>query len=215
MNRQDIVDAYAAYAMIHPTGPIAVERISGKPELRDLCMVSLWGHRSTYDTLRSLEDSALQAYFGLVDKLQGREKANAALLLYARVGWPDGLTVYVTNSDDDPFRVNFHAQEDFADDWADAQGALDGGTWESADGDGFIYDSGQWEPKLFERLKAEGYDLDFSEWSDPEPEDHETAAHIHECQACQDHWDFNKARECMVEPLVSTSKEALKQRGIA
>jgi hypothetical protein len=209
MNRQDIVDAYAAYAMIHRDGPIAVERISGKPELRDLCMVSLWGHRSPHEYLRSLEDSALQAYFGLVDKLQGREAANAALLLYARVGWPDGLTVHVTNSDDDPFRVNFHAYSEIASDWADAQGALDGGTWEGEDE--FIHDSGMWDSKLFDRLRAEGYRLDLSEWSDPEPEDHETAKHISECYACQDHWDFSKAREHMQDVLVATAELKLQE----
>lgn len=60
--------------------------------------------------------------------------------------------------------VSFTVQGPFADIWCDAQGALDGGTWESAGVRDFMYDTGMDRPTLVEELQAAGYDLDLSEY---------------------------------------------------
>ena len=127
----------------------------------------------------------MQAYFGLVDKRLGRAFANSALEDFAKVGWPWGVTVYVQGSDDDPFRVNFHVSDPIASDWADANGSLDGGTWETVDGPDFVYDTGQWSPDLWDRLRKEGFDLDFSEWSDPDEDDLAAARHARNCETAK------------------------------
>jgi len=206
-SRQDIVDAYAAYYEIH-TDPYH-DRVRNNPRLRDLCSVTPYSRDETsYETLSRLEPSALQAYFGLVDKLRGRDAANEALNEYARVGWNDGVTVYVTNGDSDPFEVRFHVQDSIANDWADAHRSLDGGTWERADSD-FVYDTGQWHSTLFADLQKEGYDLDLSSWSDPDEDDHAAARHASNCSECQDHWDWDRVREHMKEPLVEVAREII------
>lgn len=78
----------------------------------------------------------------------------------------DRLTVKVEDQDDDPFTVMFTVQGGNADHWADANGAIAGGTWETADGRDFVYDSGGLYPGCFEEWQADGWDLDLSEASE-------------------------------------------------
>jgi len=210
MDRSDIVNAFAAYAMIHDDETM-LYRTGRSQDLRRLRDVSTVKDQRPYEILSCLEPGALMGYFGLVDKFKGREAANEAFWEYARVGWPWGVTVQVLNRDDNPFDVEFIVSDPIAEDWADAHGSLDGGTWEGTGDPGFVYDTGYWHDKLFEKLQAEGYDLDFSQWSDPEPEDHATAAHIAECEDCQNTGDFDQAREHMNEehPLTVAANEAL------
>jgi len=223
MNRLDVVNAYAAFAALSDfhcstAGAKEIEKRLEKPALRELVDVgrpySYRNRAERSDVLDQLTPEAFAGYFALVERYLGRSEAERLSDEWSRINSVDGVEIQIENSDDDPFRVNFSVNDPIANEWAEKHGSLDGGTWECCDGPDFIYDSGMWHEKLFEELKAEGYDLNFGQWSDPEPEDHETAAHIAECEDCQDHWDFSKARECMREPLVSYSKQSLKARGI-
>lgn len=215
-SREDIVDGYIAFHAIHDCVKGGRDRFKRKGlyEISTIGTNALFCDETPYETLRRLEPGALEVYFALVDRFQGRAKANEAILSYARVGWPWGVTVHVENSDDDPFRVSFHVSDEIASDWADANGSLDGGTWETADGTDFVYDCGQWHEDLFENLRKEGYDLDLSSWNDPDEEDLALARHAHGCEECQEHWDFDKIREHVAklnEPLVDVALGALEK----
>ena len=60
--------------------------------------------------------------------------------------------------------VEFEVNGYRADLWADMQGALDGGTWETCDGNDMVYDFGMDRPSLIKDLEEEGYQLDTSEY---------------------------------------------------
>lgn len=106
--------------------------------------------------------------------------------------WPKDLyTVKLENSDDDPTQVNAYVHGPYADEWCDAVGALTGSSWECADGPEFCYDSFLWEPGLVEGLRKEGFDLDLSEYSDPDSEELLIARHASECKACE--YDYRRA----------------------
>lgn len=79
------------------------------------------------------------------------------------------LTVVVDSRDDDPFSVSFDVHGPHADHWADHVGAIDGGTWESCDGEDFVYDIGSLRPGCYAAWKAEGYKLDLSVAPDEDP----------------------------------------------
>lgn len=211
-SREDIIAGYVAFhALRDVPSSVGEAWIKHYPRCAELCGIypSYFRKEETpYEVLRNLEPGAVEVYFALVDRFQGREKANEAILSYARVGWPWSVTVYVENSDDDPFRVNFHVHDPIASDWADANGSLDGGTWETADGTDFVYDTGMWSEDLFSSLRKEGFDLDLSSWSDPDEDDLAAARHASDCDDCRSHWEWDRIREHVAklnEPLVDVA----------
>jgi hypothetical protein len=210
-SREDIISGYAAFFTLADfPGSVGEAKFKRHPRCAELC--SIWPSyfrkdETPYTVLSRLEPGALEVYFALVDRYHGRKEANEAILRHARVQWPDGVTVHVENSDSDPFRVDFHAFGDIASDWADVHGALDGGTWENDEG--MIYDSGYWHKDLFDNLRKEGFKLDLSSWNDPDEGDHAAARHASNCEECQEHWDWDRIREHMKEPLVEVAREII------
>ncbi len=81
------------------------------------------------------------------------------------------LTVAVEGSDADPFSVNFTVHGGNARHWAEANGAIAGGTWETAERNehNFVYDSGNRYPGCYDKWREEGYDLDLSEAPSDDP----------------------------------------------
>jgi hypothetical protein len=151
-----------------------------------------------------LEDSAREHYFALVAKRDGQKQADELRANYERIGDPAGVEIQIHSSEDDPYQVTFIIQDEIADAWADAHGSLDGGTWECADGPGFVYDHGFWTPTLFEELRKEGFNLDFSQWyGDPDENDERIARHAGECDECSG--DFSRARDHVEESEGVTS----------
>ena len=126
---------------------------------------------------------------------------------YARAHDPAGVTVHVENSDDDPTRVEFHAQDRVANAWAERHGALDGGTWETSDGEDFVYDSTYWHAGLFDDLRKKGFNFDFSSYGEPDERDLAIAKHASECDVCE--YDFRKAEEHFDDALVIVAHDAL------
>jgi hypothetical protein len=107
---------------------------------------------------------------------------------------PALYVVHVTNTGNDPFTVVFTVEGEHADDWADMQGALDGGTWETCDDAGHaVYDHGQWSPTLFDDLRKQGYRLDLSCWDDPTEHDMAVGEHMAACDDCREHGDWQRA----------------------
>jgi len=104
---------------------------------------------------------------------------------YARAHAADGVTIVVTNSDDDPTRVDFTIQDRIANAWADRHGSLDGGTWEACDGEDFVYDSTYWHDDLFAELRKEGFRFDFSQYGEPDEHDLDVMRHACDCDECQ------------------------------
>jgi hypothetical protein len=127
---------------------------------------------------------------------------------YARVHDPAGVTIVVESSDDDPTLVTFHIADPIANAWADRHGSLDGGTWETSDGEDFVYDTTYWHEGLFEEIKKEGFDLDFSSYGEPDERDLAIVAHAADCEACQG--DFSNAEKHFTdEPADLVAHEAL------
>lgn len=126
---------------------------------------------------------------------------------YARVHDPAGVTIHVENSDDDPTRVEFHVQDPIANAWADRHGALDGGTWETADGEDFVYDGTYWREDLFDELRKEGFDFDFSSYGEPDERDLAIAAHAADCDVCQGDW--HRAEEDFDDDAKMVAHDAL------
>ncbi len=72
------------------------------------------------------------------------------------------FSVIVDSSEDDPFSVIFTVQGPGASLWADRFGAIDGGTWEEADGKDFVYDHGTLRPGCYDEWRRDGWVLDLS-----------------------------------------------------
>ena len=106
---------------------------------------------------------------------------------------PALYTIKLTNSDDDPTQILAVVRGAFAKQWGEFHGALAGGTWECADGPTFIYDTLSFEPSLVENLEAEGFDLDLSEYSDPDERDIAIATHAANREACS--YDRHRAEK--------------------
>ncbi len=214
-NRLDIVDAYAAFARHEEIEPCKAHEdckatrclgeacarqgsISARFDnkaLSNLTTVSVYrcSKEEVWDTLNSLEESVLPHYWALVAKVQGPDHASEMQEQRARIAQANGVRVYVSSSEDDPFQVMFHIADPIANAWCDAHGSLDGGTWEH-DGSDFCYDIGMWTPELFTRLEKEGFDLAFSDWNDPDDRDHAIMEHWQTCPECEG-TDFRQAEE--------------------
>jgi hypothetical protein len=176
-----IVDAYMAFAVLHDDEAIMARIEKGRCDTFD---ASAHRHGSHWDYLERLEDDSRDAYFSLVSKRLGAESGGEERDNWKRIHDVAGVTIHVENSGDDPTMVCFHIQDPIADAWADAHGSLDGGTWES-DGSDFAYDLTYWHPDLFAGLKKEGFDLDFSSYSEPDEHDLDVAKHASRCEQCQ------------------------------
>jgi hypothetical protein len=218
MNRYNVVNAFAAFNALHPDKlghavPKGLAKRLAKPELRDICDVRTPFHFHGHypdrgDVLDNLESEALAGYFELVCRYLGKEAAETAIDEWRRINSVDGVEIVVVSSDDDPTRVDFHIQDPLAHEWAERHGSLDGGTWESCDGPEFVYDSTYWHPKLFEELQAEGFDFDFSQYSEPDEHDLEVSEHAGNCDECE--YDWHKADEHLKEGLDETAVRKLK-----
>lgn len=203
--REDVADAIVTYASQHKTSAL-YQRVAKSERVLKLANASLhnWGDNSVWQAIDALEESARPHYFALVAKLDGDAAAEELRTNYGRISDPAGVTVHVSNCGDDPFYVMFEIHDEIADAWADANGSLDGGTWECPDGDtSFVYDMGLWYPGLFDKLKAEGYKLDLSAWDDPDEDDLAVAKHWGECPKC-DGQDFARAKEHLASLSVAS-----------
>lgn len=107
----------------------------------------------------------------------------------------DLYTIVVENTDDDPTQLMVHVSGEYAAQWAEYHGSLAGGTWEKADGPDFVYDIICWAPNLIEQVTAEGFDLDLSQYSDPDPRDLAIAEHATTCEECS--YDWHRAEKHM------------------
>jgi hypothetical protein len=102
------------------------------------------------------------------------------------------VTLKLENSDDDPTFVNVYVNAAYARIWAGNEQTTQGSTWE-CDGDTFAYNSWAWHPEMLDELLADGYELDLSEYSEPDEDDIRAAQHAAECAACA--YDHRKARK--------------------
>ena len=192
-DRQAVVDALLTYAL-HNTETTRKAVFEKFPRACKLASIPLFTETTQWEAIDRLDEDAREHYFARLrrDGAEGEQ----IIETYERIQRKDGVTVKVSNCEDDPFMVQFEVSDEIADAWADAHGSLCGGTWETADGTDFVYDSGVWYEGLFDELKAEGFNLDFSEWSDPEEEDFAIAKHWHECPQCEG-TDFERAKKHM------------------
>jgi hypothetical protein len=194
----DVADAFVAYARFHPMSWV-YPALTRCRRVRALARLgpSTQAHGTIWETLDTMEETAREHYFTLVQKLEGSLVRNQLQQNFERIYKKDGVTIKVENLEDDPFMVQFIIHDEVADAWAEVHGSLCGGTWEKVDGPDFVYDIGTWHPKLFEELKKEGFDLDFSEYSEPEAGDFPIAEHAGKCDRCSG--DFSKAKKHLAE----------------
>lgn len=150
----------------------------------------------------------------VMDRLRGDFKAKPSnirslVVLYwmdhiSNLHYPKDLyTVKVDSSDDDPFSINLYVQGPYAEEWADSVGAVGGSSWESCDGPTFVHDHDIWYPGIIEEWEAEGWDLDLSDYSEPDDNEIAVGRHMSDCEDCRDHRDFEKGKE-HYEALKST-----------
>lgn len=218
-DRRSIINAHALYALYRG---IRV-RDSIPPRAWSLCDVrdpyshSRRGPRGSrgavIDALDSLEFEDVVCFFALIHtKLAGV----AATLAddYSRAHAVDGVKIHIDNEGDDPCMITFIIRDPIADAWANRHGSLAGGTWECPDGDEtFVYDTTVWHPKLIEELQAEGFDLDQSDYVEPDEDD--ILASEHACSGCEICGSsVEKAREHLVdaEPLEQVAHLALNDK---
>jgi hypothetical protein len=203
-SRLAIIDAYCTFALVNGAADAAdalgavawLARIANVRDLSDVRLSSYRGRRpsmtSQIEAIDGLEESTREHYFTLCTKLLGEDKSEEIQEAYRRVHAINGVTISLDNDGDDPLRITFSMKDSIAPAWADAHGALEGGSWESDGGDeGFLYDLGEWRPGLIRELLKEGYDLDLSSFSEPGDEQIRIAQHSHECEEC-DH-DYSEA----------------------
>ncbi len=189
-DRLAIVDAYAAYAQ---GNKVMRDRMHNTPAAH-LSNLSTYSYKySVWETISSLDDATREHYFELVGKLEGYSKADELRHNWERIGRKDGVTIFLETSDEDPFRTTAHIHDRIASAWCDAHGSLDGGTWEECDGPEFCYDILNWHPGQIEALQAEGYNFNFSQYSEPDERDIEIMNHAAECESCQ--YDYSQAKE--------------------
>jgi|HubBroStandDraft_2_1064218.scaffolds.fasta_scaffold41066_3 hypothetical protein len=216
-DRYTVVNAFAAFLALHeddhPSDPRTIRLIKrldapGVRELDDVRKPYAYHGQCTErgDVLDNLSNEALAGYFELCDRYLGRDRCLELIDQWRRINSIDGVMIHVENSDD-PTMINFHISDPLAHEWSEKHGSLAGGTWESADGPDYVYDSTYWHKDLFPELEAEGYDFDFSTYSEPDEDDLQAAQHAAECDECQ--YDHAKAVEHLAEELEATAKRKL------
>jgi len=180
-NRQAIIDAYVTFAYVNACARDALTEVAWKARVehvKDLSNVSPWRSSHDDDAMRQIEaveeldDDTRPHYFALLVARLPDEKAETIREDYERRNKIDGVTVDVSNTSDDdgPMRIDFVVRDRIAEAWADREGDIAGDTWQSA-GDSYVYASTYWYPGLIEELQKDGYDLDLSEFSEPDEAD--------------------------------------------
>lgn len=132
----------------------------------------------------------------VLERLRDDRRSEVVLLWMSHyeIEWPKDLyEIRLDNQGDDPTQITADVQGPYADEWCDATGSLDGGTWECADGPTFCYDILSWRPGLIDELVAEGYDLNLDCYGEPDDEEIAIATHAWECEDCEG--DYSKAEE--------------------
>ena len=194
MDRELLATCHALYARV--TGQTGAMRLNYP---RAWALANYPYGDTHWETLDALDDDAARAvYMCIVAKHEGAAIAADYWKNYCRIHDPRGVTIRVSSSDDDPFAITFIVQDDIANAWAEAHGSIAGGTWECPDEDpSFVYDCAFWYPGIWEKLAE--YDLDFSEWSDPDEDEIAIAQHARECPVCDG--DYRTAEEHVAAPL--------------
>lgn len=202
MDRQDFADAIVTFATYRDHA--LIERLRAG-NVADISNESLYpktrvGRRRYATTERqaveNLEGGAAALYILIVAKRCGEDEALKLANEIVRINDPAGVTIYLQNSDDDPTMINVHIQDEIASEWVDAHGSLEGSTWEQADGPEFQYDSFYWRPGIIEELHKKGFDLDMSEYGEPDERDVKIAEHSGECGECE--YDWHEAEKHMI-----------------
>jgi hypothetical protein len=238
-NRMAIVEAYCAFADLND-GTDALTQVAWQArvaKVRDLYSIRTLARgdaenpTDAIESLGSLDEASRDAYVALSARLLGepddRDDETIAQA-YVRANRKDGVEVHVSNNGDDPFQVDFTINDPVADAWANAHGSLGGGTWEGTGDPGFVYDSTCWHEDLVEDLQREGFDLDLSEYGEPDADDLRVMDHIHGtvatddapategCEACQNYGyrdgvkhleELDAAREAAEEHAVAIAPE--------
>lgn len=224
-DRRAIVNAHVLRAVLDH------KEIKLSHAARDLCDVSLHLGRSgesEYQVLREgLDGLELEDVVCFFVSLRARQSAcppemplgplsyaaevnaGGAICLadaYARIHDPAGVEINLSNSDDDPTRIDATIHDPIAEAWVDVHGSQQGSTWEGTGDPGFVYDSWTWHPKLIEELQAEGLNLDQSDYSEPDERDIAIAEHAANCDICQ--CDWRRAAEHFDDPLVILAHDA-------
>lgn len=199
-DRQAMADAFVTFAMQNDSGEEQIHaRLTSKcKRTRKLSTIGLTrhSHNSQWEAIDALDEVAREHYFALLRMLVGAEEGQKIVANYERIQKIDGVTIKLSNREDDPFVITFEIHDEIADAWANAHGSVCGGTWECADmGTSFVYDMGSWYADLFDELKEEGYKLDFSEYSEPDEQDLAIINHAMECPKCANHGDFQAAKK--------------------
>lgn len=193
-DRQAVADALITFASHNDTKGMRERILTKCNRTRDLSSIGLHpNHETQWEAIDSLDEAAREHYFELLRRELG-EEGQEIVDNYLRIQDVAGVEIKVSSRDHDPFEVHFEISDVIADAWADAHGSLCGGTWETAGGTDFVYDIGMWHPGLWDELKKEGYNLDFSEWSDPDEDDLAIANHLGECPECEGK-DFAAAKK--------------------
>jgi len=208
IDRYDFADAIMTFACYRDH--TLIDRLASKASKVSALSNMGWPHKqsrrrrgsNSYETterqaVQSLEPGAALAYLALVAKNAGESEAIKLANEIHRINRADGVTIQLETSDDDPTQFTAHIADELADEWCEAHGALDGGTWECADGPDFCYDILYWRPRLIEELQKEGFDFDFSQFSEPDERDIAVAMHASECSECE--YDWHKANDHLVE----------------
>ena len=142
------------------------------------------------ESVEGLNENARDILLDLVAKHRG-EDTREDLRRQIRPETGD-VTLKLENSDDDPCIVNVYVNAAYARIWADNEQTTQGSSWECAE-DSFAYNFWHWHPKMLDELEAEGYQLDLSEYSEPDEDDINAAQHAAECHECD--YDHRKARK--------------------
>ena len=184
-NRQAIIDAYVTFAYVNagekdPLVALAWRaRVEKVRELSDLRPA----HMSQFEAIEALDDDTREHYFALLAlRLGGEDPAAKIRDAWERKDKIDGVTVHVSNTGDcGPCYVDFTVRDDIASAWADGNSDIAGDSWETADDD-MVYASTFWHETLIEDLQKEGYDLDLSEYSEPDETDLKADEHRRWCE---------------------------------
>jgi hypothetical protein len=183
-NRQGIIDAYVTFAYVNArdlsksAGDPLVEhawraRVERVKEHADVD--PSWHCTTQEEAIDALDDDVREHYFALCAKRLG-EAGREIREDYTRRNRLDGFTVSVRSNDDDPFMLDLTVEGSGASAWANAHGSMAGGTWENSD-DTMVYDTAIWHDTLIADWQKEGYALDLSGYSPPDPADHRAARH--------------------------------------
>ena len=188
-DRFDILAAYNVYAALFGAESIKarIARIGFQPSRSE-------------ERPEGLSENAQDIYLALVLRLEGVDAAEKARReVRPEVG---DVTIVVENSDDDPFYVMLTVSDPNAEAWADMDQTIDGSSWEGTDVPSLVYTITSWREGLFDELRAQGYKLDFSQYSEPGEDEIAVMKHAIDCDVCRDHMDFRRAEKHVESQVV-------------